>query len=82
MSSAGAPANMNLVSVRDTDGDGKAQREDVEAVDDDTAADPVSKALSDSGQHLRDIKLAFEYRLLMSSAPGGIYILPEMDDIR
>ena len=33
-------------------------------------------------QHLRDLKLAIEYKYLRQHAPGGTYIIPELDDIR
>ena len=35
-----------------------------------------------SAQHLKDFKLAIEFKYLMKCAPGGVYLLPELDDIR
>ena len=39
-------------------------------------------ALRDPLQHLRDIKLALEFKYLMKFAPSGIYLMPEFDNIR
>jgi ubiquitin-protein ligase len=33
-------------------------------------------------QHIKDVKLALEYKYLMKSAPSGIYILPEFENLR
>lgn len=38
--------------------------------------------LVDSSQHLKDLKLAIEFKYLMKHAPGGVYLLPEFEDIR
>lgn len=38
--------------------------------------------LADSTQHLKDLKLAIEFKYLMKHAPGGIYLLPEFENIR
>jgi ubiquitin-protein ligase len=35
-----------------------------------------------SAQHLKDFKLAIEFKYLMKHAPGGVYLMPEFDDIR
>ena len=35
-----------------------------------------------SAQHLKDFKLAIEFKYLMKNAPGGVYLMPEFDDIR
>ena len=35
--------------------------------------------LADSTQHLKDLKLAIEFKYLMKHAPGGIYLLPEFE---
>jgi ubiquitin-protein ligase len=36
----------------------------------------------DSSQHLKDLKIAIEFKYLMKHAPGGVYLLPEFDNIR
>ena len=33
-------------------------------------------------QHLKDIKLAIEFKHLAKHAPGGVYLMPELHDIR
>jgi ubiquitin-protein ligase len=33
-------------------------------------------------QHIKDVKLALEYKYLIKAAPTGIYLLPEFDNIR
>lgn len=33
-------------------------------------------------QHLKDIKLAIEFKYLAKHAPGGVFIMPEIDNIR
>jgi ubiquitin-protein ligase len=33
-------------------------------------------------QHLKDFKLAIEFKFLMKHAPGGVYLMPELDNIR
>ena len=33
-------------------------------------------------QRLRDFRLSIEYKYLQGHAPGGVFILPELDDIR
>ena len=30
-------------------------------------------------QHMRDLKLAIEFKYLMKHAPGGIYLVPEFE---
>jgi ubiquitin-protein ligase len=35
-----------------------------------------------SSQHIRDFKLAIEFKYLMKHAPAGVYLMPEFDDIR
>lgn len=35
-----------------------------------------------SNQHIKDIKLQVEYRYLAKNAPGGVFIMPEFNDIR
>eukprot|EP01041_Mallomonas_annulata_P007624 gene7623-15611_t len=32
--------------------------------------------------HLRDFRLAIEFKYLMKHAPGGVFLMPEFDDIR
>jgi ubiquitin-protein ligase len=39
-------------------------------------ADPASM------QHLRDIKLAIEFKHMMKHAPGGVFLMPTLDDNR
>ena len=38
--------------------------------------------LANSTQHLRDIKLEIEFKYLMRNAPGGVFLMPQLDDIR
>jgi ubiquitin-protein ligase len=33
-------------------------------------------------QHIKDLKLALEYKYLMKAAPVGVYLLPEFENIR
>lgn len=50
-----------------------------------TAPSVVDDELSSqdsSSQHLRDFKLAIEFKHLMNHGPGGVYLLPEFDNIR
>lgn len=35
-----------------------------------------------TAQHLKDVKLAMEFKYLMKHAPGGVYLMPEFEDIR
>jgi ubiquitin-protein ligase len=35
-----------------------------------------------SSQRLKDFKLAIEFKYLMKCAPGGVYLMPEIDNIR
>ena len=35
--------------------------------------------LVDSSQHMKDLKLAIEFKYLMKHAPGGVYLLPEFE---
>lgn len=35
-----------------------------------------------SAQHLKDFKLAIEFKFLMKMAPGGVYLMPEFENIR
>lgn len=35
-----------------------------------------------SAQHIKDFKLAIEFKYLMKHAPAGLYLLPEFDNIR
>ena len=37
---------------------------------------------ANSNHHLRNLKIAIEYKYLMKHAPGGVFILPEFDSIR
>lgn len=37
---------------------------------------------SASATHLKDFRLAIEYKYLMRNAPGGVFLMPEFDDIR
>jgi hypothetical protein len=39
----------------------------------------VTLDVADSNQHLRDLKLAIEFKYLMKHAPGGVYLLPEFE---
>ena len=48
-----------------------------------TARDQNEEELGqESSQHLRDFKLAIEFKHLMNNSPGGIYLLPEFENIR
>lgn len=38
--------------------------------------------LERSTQHIRDFKLAIEFKYLMKHAPAGVYLMPEFDNIR
>ena len=38
--------------------------------------------LSTSSQHIKDLKLAIEFKYLTQSAPAGVYLMPEVDSIR
>ena len=38
--------------------------------------------LESSVQHIKDIKLAIEFKYLTKNSPAGVYILPEIDNIR
>jgi len=42
----------------------------------------VQLDLENTTQHLRDFKLAIEFKHLMKHAPGGVYLLPEFENIR
>ena len=46
--------------------------------------EPTNFDLSEgeTSQYLRDFKLAIEFKYLMSHAPGGVYLMPEIDDMR
>ena len=33
-------------------------------------------------QHLKDFKLAIEFKYLRKHAPGGVYLMPELENIR
>ena len=35
-----------------------------------------------ASQHLKDVKLALEFKHLGKHAPGGVYLMPELDNIR
>ena len=37
---------------------------------------------SQSSAHLRNLKIAIEFKYLMKHAPGGVFIMPEFDSIR
>lgn len=39
-------------------------------------------ALDKSNKHIKDFKLAIEYKYLMKQAPAGVYLLPEYFNIR
>ena len=43
---------------------------------------PENDETFENSQHLRDFKLAIEFKYLMQHAPGGVYLMPELDDIR
>lgn len=50
-----------------------------------TAASPSGDVLLGdpaSMQHLRDIKLAIEFKHMMKHAPGGVFLMPTLDDNR
>lgn len=42
----------------------------------------IANILEYSSQHIKDFKLAIEFKYLMKNAPAGVYLLPEVDDIR
>jgi len=35
-----------------------------------------------NNQHVKDLRLAIEYKYLMQVAPGGVYLVPEFENIR
>ncbi len=41
-----------------------------------------SKVLESSAQHIKDFKLAIEFKYLMKHSPAGVYLMPEFDNIR
>lgn len=41
-----------------------------------------SIALEASAQHIKDFKLAIEFKYLMKHSPAGVYLMPEFDNIR
>jgi ubiquitin-protein ligase len=41
-----------------------------------------SSQLESSSQHIRDFKVAIEFKYLMKNSPPGVYLLPEFDDMR
>lgn len=41
-----------------------------------------SNEIAVAANHLRDFKLAVEYKYLIDNAPGGVYIMPQQDNIR
>lgn len=41
-----------------------------------------STILDKSSQHIRDFKLAIEFKYLMKHAPAGVYLMPAFDNIR
>lgn len=41
-----------------------------------------SEILEQSTQHIKDFKLAIEFKYLMKHAPAGVYLMPEFDNIR
>lgn len=41
-----------------------------------------SSILERSSQHIKDFKLAIEFKYLMKHAPAGVYLMPEFDNIR
>lgn len=41
-----------------------------------------SSVLEKSTQHIKDFKLAIEFKYLMKHAPAGVYLMPEVDNIR
>jgi ubiquitin-protein ligase len=40
------------------------------------------KILESSTQHLKDFKLAIEFKSLTRNSPAGVYVIPELDSIR
>lgn len=38
--------------------------------------------LESSNQHIRDLRIAVEFKSLAKQAPGGVYLMPNLDDIR
>jgi hypothetical protein len=42
----------------------------------------ASAILETSNQHLKDLRIAVEFKSLTSQAPGGVYLVPHLDDIR
>ena len=49
---------------------------------DDENSDSTEKIPTTSSQHLRDFKLAIEFKHLMQHAPSGVYLIPELKNIR
>ena len=43
-------------------------------------AAPVIATADTAAQHLREIKLAIEFKYMMKHAPGGVYLMPCLDD--
>ena len=41
-----------------------------------------SPSLESFDSKMRDFRLAIEYKYLIKHAPGGVYMLPELDNIR
>jgi ubiquitin-protein ligase len=46
------------------------------------ASTPDEFTSEETIQHLKDFKLAIEFKFLMKHAPGGVYLMPELDNIR
>ncbi len=44
--------------------------------------DDKQTLIETSSQHLRDFRIAVEFKSLMTQAPGGVYLMPHLDDIR
>ncbi len=44
--------------------------------------DDTKMQLESSGQHIKDFKLAIEFKYLMKHSPAGVYLMPEFDNIR
>jgi len=41
-----------------------------------------SNIIENSAEHLKDFKLAVEFKYLMKNAPSGVFLMPQFDDIR
>lgn len=44
--------------------------------------DDKHSLLETSSQHLKDLRIAVEFKSLSKQGPGGVYLMPHLDDIR